>query len=59
MNVAVPKNLNAHQKEALRAFARAMGEEAEESAGLFRKKKKNSLFFACFVICLFSVVLHK
>lgn len=41
VNVAVPKNLNAHQKEALRAFARAMGEEAEESAGLFRKKKKN------------------
>ena len=41
VNVAVPKNLNAHQKEALRAFARAMGEEAEDSAGLFRKKKKN------------------
>lgn len=41
VNVAVPKNLNSRQKEALREFAKAMGEEVEEPAGLFKKKKKN------------------
>ena len=40
VNVAVPKGLSLSQKEALRAFARAMGEEAEEPAGLFGKKRR-------------------
>lgn len=41
VNVAVPKGLNSRQKEALREYARAMGEEAGESGGLFKKKKKS------------------
>ena len=40
VNVAVPKGLSSAQKEALRAFARSMGEDAGESAGLFKKKRK-------------------
>ena len=40
VNVAVPKGLNNHQKEALRAFAKAMGEEAEDPAGFLKKKSK-------------------
>lgn len=38
--VQVPKNLNAEQKEALKAFATAMGEEEEEGKGFFKKKNK-------------------
>ena len=40
VNVAVPKGLSSAQKEALRAFARSMGEDVGESAGLFKKKRK-------------------
>ena len=43
VRVAVPTSLNAEQKEALHAFARAMGEEkasGEESKGIFGKGKK-------------------
>ena len=40
VNVTVPKNLNAAQKEALRAFASTMGEEHSKSSGIFGKKKK-------------------
>ena len=41
VNVAVPKNLSAHQKELLRSFAAAMGEEdTGKSGGIFGKKKK-------------------
>ena len=39
VNISVPKNLNSHQKEALREFAAAMGEEHRKS-GIFGKKKK-------------------
>ena len=39
VNISVPKNLNSHQKEALREFAAAMGEEHGKS-GIFGKKKK-------------------
>ena len=40
VNITVPKNLNAGQKEALRAFAASMGEEHAKSGGIFGKKKK-------------------
>ena len=40
VNVAVPKGLSSAQKEALRAFARSMGEDTGESGGLFKKKRK-------------------
>ena len=40
VNVAVPKGLSSHQKDALRAYAKAMGEEVDEPAGLFKKRKK-------------------
>ena len=40
VNVVVPKNLNNHQKEALRAFAESMGEEPVKSGGIFGKKKR-------------------
>ena len=42
LRVMVPNNLNAEQKEALRAFAKAMGEETEGESpkGFFDKKKK-------------------
>ena len=36
----VPKNLSSHQKEALREFAAAMGEETPKSRGIFGKKKR-------------------
>ena len=39
VNVTVPKNLNATQKEALRAYAATMGEDHSKS-GIFGKKKK-------------------
>ena len=42
VNVAVPKGLSGAQKEALRAYARAMGEDVGESAGIFGKKKRKS-----------------
>ena len=38
VNITVPKNLNNHQKEALREFAATMGEEHAKS-GIFGKKK--------------------
>lgn len=41
VNVAVPKSLNSHQKDALRAFAKAMGEDVDEPTGIFKKKKKS------------------
>ena len=41
VTVDVPKNLSSHQKDALRAYAKAMGEDVEEPAGLFKKKKKS------------------
>ncbi|MBE6972699.1 MAG: molecular chaperone DnaJ [Ruminococcaceae bacterium] len=41
VRVTVPTTLNAEQKEALRAFAKAMGEEqGEQPKGFFDKKKK-------------------
>ena len=40
VDITVPKNLNSHQKEALRAYAEAMGEEVTVKAGMFGKKKK-------------------
>lgn len=42
VRVVTPTNLNAKQKEALRAFAQAMGEEApqQESKNPFEKRKK-------------------
>ena len=39
VNITVPKNLNSHQKEALREFAATMGEEHAKS-GIFGKKRK-------------------
>ena len=39
VNITVPKNLNSHQKEMLRAFAESMGEEIAKSGGIFGKKK--------------------
>ena len=39
VNIAVPKNLNSRQKEALREYAAAMGEDISKS-GIFGKKKK-------------------
>ncbi len=40
VKVAVPKNLNAAQKEALRAYASSVGETAEAKNGIFGKRKK-------------------
>ena len=41
VRVAVPKNLNANQKELLREYAAAMGEgEPAKSGGIFGKRKK-------------------
>ena len=40
VNVSVPKNLTGAQKEALREFAAAMGEEHTRSGGIFGKKKR-------------------
>ena len=40
VNITVPKNLNSHQKDALRTFAESMGEEHVKSGGIFGKKKK-------------------
>ena len=43
IRVQVPTSMNAEQKEALRAFAQAMGEEVPEESGLkgfFDKRKK-------------------
>ncbi len=40
VNVDVPKGLNGAQKDALRAYARSMGEQVDEPAGIFGKKKK-------------------
>ena len=40
VNIAVPKNLSAAQKDALRAYSKAMNEPQEERAGLFGRKKK-------------------
>lgn len=42
VNVEVPRNLNSAQKDALRAYARAMGEQVEEPTGIFGKKKRKS-----------------
>ena len=41
VNVDVPRSLSSHQKDALRAYARAMGEDAGEPSGIFKKKKKS------------------
>ena len=40
VNIAVPKNLSGAQKDALRAYAKAMGENVPEHAGIFGRKKK-------------------
>jgi len=40
VTVAVPKNLNAHQKELLRQYAAAMGEQDGGKGSIFGKKKK-------------------
>ena len=40
VNIAVPKGLSGSQKEALRAYAKAMGESVPESGGIFGRKKK-------------------
>jgi len=40
VNVAVPKNLSSEQKELLRRFAEASGEEVESKGGFFDKKRK-------------------
>ena len=40
VSIAVPQSLNSSQKEALRAYAKAMGEPQEERAGIFGRKKK-------------------
>ena len=40
VTVAVPRDLSSRQREALREFAHAMGEEAGEPAGIFGRKKK-------------------
>ena len=40
ITVDVPKGLNANQKELLRQFASAMGEEVSGKSGIFGKKKK-------------------
>ena len=40
VKLTVPKNLNSHQKEALREFAASMGEETAKSGGIFGKKKR-------------------
>ena len=40
VNVVVPKGLNSRQKEALREYAAAMGEEVTKPGGIFGKKKK-------------------
>lgn len=42
VNVEVPRNLNSTQKDALRAYARTMGEQVEEPTGIFGKKKRKS-----------------
>ena len=42
VNVEVPRNLNSTQKDALRAYARTMGEHVEEPTGIFGKKKRKS-----------------
>ena len=42
VTVAVPRNLSSAQKEALRAYARTMGEGVEEPSGIFGKKKKRN-----------------
>ena len=40
VNIGVPKNLSAAQKEALRAFDEAMGGEGDKGVNIFGKKKK-------------------
>ena len=40
ISVAVPKNLNASQKDLLRQFAASMGEQDTSKTGIFGKKKK-------------------
>ena len=42
VTVAVPRNLSSAQKEALRAYARTMGEGVEEPSGIFGKKKNRN-----------------
>ncbi len=38
VNIFTPKSMSSAQKDALRAYAREMGEEVKEGGGIFRKK---------------------
>ena len=40
VNISVPKGMNGAQKDALRAYAKAMGESVPEHTGIFGRKKK-------------------
>ena len=40
VNVVVPKNMTAAQKDALREYAKAMDGRAPESSSIFGRKKK-------------------